>query len=317
MTNFVSCCVERLLATNSIEESRFIVRILAIRKSERGRDEGRVLELLLTYLKKIIAPGLKDPYHCALIIETASFIAGFNGWVAPHIEPFPLSLYSSLLVETDDPIVLRSLCRLLRVHVQLSGLKTIEITMNAKASEGRTVLDRLFQLLVHPFWPLRIVVIRIFHGMMIRDKCGQFSVIGERLGGLSRDLLNMPRSELSDPGTQMTLITFLAAAIRQYTAFVEPSLNSGLIEDLILILEADCDLLEYETQQHQVAIFLYFLIQHCTIDQMQQLETMGCFDVIRRHDCGRPYCRWHTHFSVALILIARYENGSAKKRRLC
>eukprot|EP01057_Protomagalhaensia_wolfi_P001142 Protomagalhaensia_wolfi_Nauph_80__1141@NODE_1671_length_1406_cov_45_210680_g1296_i0_p1_GENE_NODE_1671_length_1406_cov_45_210680_g1296_i0NODE_1671_length_1406_cov_45_210680_g1296_i0_p1_ORF_typecomplete_len367_score23_93Cnd1/PF12717_7/0_073_NODE_1671_length_1406_cov_45_210680_g1296_i0461146 len=313
--------LEKLTATNDTGEALEIIRFIALRIQSRPGTLwtltfAKALELL-SYLERISVNRTDDDESILLIRETVSLMARFGRNTGLDSEPLPRPVYSSLMAESsdDDPFLLEVLCDFIRhvtVRAQSSKPGTVEdfkCTLKATLSEDVTVLDRLLQLLDHPSWPLSSNAINCLAHVVKKDKQRQFSVvICERLSRNSRDLLRAPNlgtrySPYKEQGRELSscrysLFDLLILVVDQYPLFINLSIDCGLVEDLVLLVEASFEAPSHSGLgvglRHTARLRLLWLLVtrsnddqvnrpqrnmnfHLANKQKRKLAGMGCF----------------------------------------
>eukprot|EP01057_Protomagalhaensia_wolfi_P001245 Protomagalhaensia_wolfi_Nauph_80__1244@NODE_1733_length_1372_cov_214_750188_g1348_i0_p1_GENE_NODE_1733_length_1372_cov_214_750188_g1348_i0NODE_1733_length_1372_cov_214_750188_g1348_i0_p1_ORF_typecomplete_len375_score54_47EppA_BapA/PF07268_11/0_056HEAT_2/PF13646_6/0_14PAT1/PF09770_9/0_46_NODE_1733_length_1372_cov_214_750188_g1348_i0721127 len=272
-------------------ESKFVFGYVVGIRSEIQQwslDFSQVLQVLF-YLERICGlEPLESSNHHRLVRETASLI---ERWLLiddfecqiPDLRP----VCSPLMVQTEDPTILRALCRILWRYSKNLQSEEIQRIINTKVSTSLTVLDRLLQLLYHPQWLVRQVVIGILR--IVESK--EFPHVAENLAYGGRHLLAMPPSEQRVyTGYEYTVLDLFTWTVEKYPVFIRLSMESGLMEDILLVLEAynEVPVLQNESPDvqrmpgHNILCFLWLVLDLCTDDQRRQLAHMGCFDVVRR-----------------------------------
>eukprot|EP01056_Protomagalhaensia_sp_Gyna25_P001481 Protomagalhaensia_sp_Gyna_25__1480@NODE_1755_length_1558_cov_41_142199_g1438_i0_p1_GENE_NODE_1755_length_1558_cov_41_142199_g1438_i0NODE_1755_length_1558_cov_41_142199_g1438_i0_p1_ORF_typecomplete_len326_score19_47MitMem_reg/PF13012_6/0_07MitMem_reg/PF13012_6/88HEAT_2/PF13646_6/0_077_NODE_1755_length_1558_cov_41_142199_g1438_i05181495 len=276
----------------------------------RNLELGRVLQLL-SYLEKLHASSeMPNCDHIRVVRNVADLIVTLRSCTPiPSHNQLPRPAYSPLMIQTEDSSVLKALCSVLHSYV---GTEDCHTVVNAELAQGVTVLDRLLDLLHHPSWSLRRRVVSILHAIAMTDDNGEFYAIGERLVRDGGDLLISPERQI------LSGLFFLVAW--KYQSCLGPSIDSGLVSNMLLLLEAytessqPSNLTRYSS--HDILFFLDSLVEQCTQGQMQRLDAMGCFDLIRRiakHPCVRDLRVTERILAGAADKYVRLGN---KKRRM-
>eukprot|EP01056_Protomagalhaensia_sp_Gyna25_P004230 Protomagalhaensia_sp_Gyna_25__4229@NODE_384_length_3628_cov_64_801337_g295_i0_p2_GENE_NODE_384_length_3628_cov_64_801337_g295_i0NODE_384_length_3628_cov_64_801337_g295_i0_p2_ORF_typecomplete_len361_score54_13Adaptin_N/PF01602_20/0_0043RTTN_N/PF14726_6/1_1e03RTTN_N/PF14726_6/1Arm_2/PF04826_13/2_4e03Arm_2/PF04826_13/0_42_NODE_384_length_3628_cov_64_801337_g295_i01431225 len=303
----------RLAETNDINEG--LVTIGAIQAlyetSPWTLDANKVL-VLLTYLERTSASDVLSEGRTTLIRRTAELIASFHG-LLPDREPLTRPIHSPLMVQTDDPTVLLALCRLLWQYVVGSRSEDIHGTITSELASSVTVLDRLLELLHHPSSSLREIILDVLHEIVDNDEGRDFCRIGERVVNSAREMLIRPLPVSRSPKPPFNLLNLLSAVGGRYPECIQPSIDSGLVEDMLLFLESDVEILEPDrTSTRAILSFLYDLVRLCNKDQMYKLAHMGCFDVVGNFS-NHPELRSRLGFYASRILTLNATKGIRKQ----
>eukprot|EP01057_Protomagalhaensia_wolfi_P004827 Protomagalhaensia_wolfi_Nauph_80__4826@NODE_503_length_2419_cov_77_231092_g376_i0_p1_GENE_NODE_503_length_2419_cov_77_231092_g376_i0NODE_503_length_2419_cov_77_231092_g376_i0_p1_ORF_typecomplete_len361_score27_78HEAT_2/PF13646_6/1_1e04HEAT_2/PF13646_6/0_08MitMem_reg/PF13012_6/0_35_NODE_503_length_2419_cov_77_231092_g376_i01311213 len=282
----------RLVRTSDIEEG------LPHPHTTVPRNMNQTLQLL-SYLEALhVTEAAKTTDH-ERIRRVASLITNFETTnydaLVPTLGRTPLErpVYSCLMVQSDDPWVLLALCHVIRSCFAILDLRRVVYdTLDTKLSGDVTVLDRLLQLLEHPFWPIRRTVIHTLSAVLINHSGGSPPAIGKKFATDCRELLAMPRPVSADYDTKRgnTLLDLFNLVVRAFPLYIPTFIDCGFVEDLLLILESHIELSVHGEPTLDILDFLWVLLKPPmrSEQQIEKLRRMGCFDVV--HKCLEP-CR--------------------------
>eukprot|EP01057_Protomagalhaensia_wolfi_P002244 Protomagalhaensia_wolfi_Nauph_80__2243@NODE_2460_length_1085_cov_98_728489_g1927_i0_p1_GENE_NODE_2460_length_1085_cov_98_728489_g1927_i0NODE_2460_length_1085_cov_98_728489_g1927_i0_p1_ORF_typecomplete_len316_score21_79DUF383/PF04063_14/0_17_NODE_2460_length_1085_cov_98_728489_g1927_i0771024 len=283
--------LDRLAETNDTNEGLDAIEAIQAlyEMSSWILDANKVL-FVLTYLERISAPDEASDGRITLIRRTAELIISFQG-VLLDKEPLTRPVHSPLMIQTDDATVLLALCRLLWQYAVGNQAEGIWRTITFELAANVTVLDRLLELLHHPSYLLREIVIDILREIIVNDENGNFCHMGKQLVHSARDLLIKPRAASRFPEPLPNIFELLSAAGERYPECMQTPIDSGLVEDMLLILESDLEISEpYKTSTPAILSFLRELVRRCSKDQMHKLAHMGCFDVVENFSKSPELC---------------------------
>eukprot|EP01057_Protomagalhaensia_wolfi_P000686 Protomagalhaensia_wolfi_Nauph_80__685@NODE_1391_length_1548_cov_68_756793_g1076_i0_p1_GENE_NODE_1391_length_1548_cov_68_756793_g1076_i0NODE_1391_length_1548_cov_68_756793_g1076_i0_p1_ORF_typecomplete_len153_score9_07_NODE_1391_length_1548_cov_68_756793_g1076_i06711129 len=104
-------------------------------------------------------------------------------------DSLPRPVHSPLLIETDDSLILETLCYVMVLYLEKVDFPEIREIISTKLSEDVTILDRLLQLLDYPSWKVNCSVVDTLRAVTVMDDRQEFSFIGQRMSHAGRYLL--------------------------------------------------------------------------------------------------------------------------------
>eukprot|EP01057_Protomagalhaensia_wolfi_P001144 Protomagalhaensia_wolfi_Nauph_80__1143@NODE_1673_length_1405_cov_68_959004_g1297_i0_p1_GENE_NODE_1673_length_1405_cov_68_959004_g1297_i0NODE_1673_length_1405_cov_68_959004_g1297_i0_p1_ORF_typecomplete_len339_score47_34RICTOR_N/PF14664_6/0_086_NODE_1673_length_1405_cov_68_959004_g1297_i01221138 len=313
---FVCGHLRRLADISDVNEGLDIINALEV---DIGGMSISQIVLLLSHLEAVMAMEILELGERLVLIRRIAVL--IEQWLSsaafqPDPERFSRPVYSSIMVQTEDPFILLVMCRLILRYVNISGRHVEDpcVIMVEEVLEGVTVGERLLQLLHHPSYPLRAVVIEIIYNVLDMDREDCFSTIGERLASSARELLALPNLNLLLDGCterKPALLNLFVTVGKRFPAFIHRSIDLGLMDDVMLIVESfreeflnydhnhKCDADTSERAEFRMGGILEFLYTLIMEFQAPKILEICCVDTLR--NCIRQFESLYPDFSEPMF----------------